>query len=239
MSGGSIAITGAAGGIGAALAEHFLHLGWRVTAIDTAPFPAALTAAAGFRAARADITDEDEIGAAIGAGPLDAMIANAAVTDLNHHEVTEMPAEVWRRVLRVNVDGAFLTARAAARAMRPSGRGNIVFVTSSLAFHAWAQAGDAPYSASKAAVEMLARVMACELAPHGINVNTLFPSVKIDTGFFAHLPAEERAALAPATILNAPAAHLAALPPGAATGRSLDQARWDADAAYRAEWGAP
>jgi len=60
----------------------------------------------------------------------------------------------------------------------------------------------------------------------------------IDTGFFAHWPEERRAALAAPSLLNATALHLAGLAPGAATGRSLDQERWERDAAYRADWGA-
>lgn len=233
-----IVITGAAGGIGAALAAHFAKLGWLVTAIDVAegsssqhwsivPFVA-------------DITDEAAMEAvfdkAVSTAPIDAVIANAAVTDLDHSHVVDMPYDVWRKVLQVNVNGAFMTARCAAQSMRRTGSGNIVFVTSSLARLSDAQAGDAPYCTSKAAVEMLTRVLAIELAPLDINVNTLFPSTIIDTGFFAHWTEAERARLAPATILNETAQFLATLPAGAATGHSLDQQRWDEDASYRAYW---
>lgn len=238
---GQIVITGAAGGIGAALAEHFLRLGRTVTGLDIAPFPDGLAQAPGFAGLHADIADEAAVEAALDAaaarGPIAALLANAAVTDLDHHDVLSLPYATWARVLRINVDGAFLTARGAARRMEG---GNIVFVTSSLALLSEAKANDAPYCTSKAAVEMLARVMALELAPKGINVNTLYPSAIVDTGFFAHwTEAERRRLLSPPTILNASAAFLADLAPGAATGRSLDQDRWDRDAAYRAEWGAP
>lgn len=233
-----IVITGAAGGIGAAMATHFATLGWRVTAIDVAEIPSVENAS--ITAITADITDEMAMEAAFdraaATAPIDAVIANAAVTDLDHHQAIDMPYDVWRKVLRVNVDGAFLTARAAARRMRRTGGGNIVFVTSSLARLSDAQAGDAPYCTSKAAVEMLTRVLAIELEPHRINVNTLFPSVIIDTGFFAHWPQEERAKLAPATLLNETATFLANLPAGAASGQSLDQQRWDDDPVYRAGW---
>lgn len=235
-----LVITGTAGGIGAALAGHFALRGWQVTGIDRAPPPAAQAELDGFAAETADITDETAMQAAFAqaaeSGPVSAVIANAAVTDLDHHQAIDMPYDVWRNVLRVNVDGAFLTARCAARHMRETGGGNIVFVTSSLARLTDAQAGDAPYCTSKAAVEMLARVLAIELAPHGINVNTLFPSVMIDTGFFAHWPEQKRAELAPASILTETAEFLVTLPIGAATGESLDQQRWDDDDAYRASW---
>lgn len=236
-----IVITGAAGGIGAALAAHFARNGWRVTAIDVAEMPSPERAS--ITPFVADITDEAAMGdifdKAASHAPIDAVIANAAVTDLDHSHVVDMPYEVWRKVLRVNIDGAFLTARGAARSMRRTGGGNLVFVTSSLARLSDAKAGDAPYCTSKAAVEMLARVLAIELAEDRINVNTLFPSTIIDTGFFAHWPEAERVKLAPPTILNETARFLATLPAGAATGRSLDQQRWEEDASYRKGWEEP
>ncbi len=235
-----IVITGAAGGIGAALTVHFLAQGWRVTGIDVKAVPGSPTAAPCLTGLTADITDESQMETAFrnaaAVAPIDAVIGNAAITDLAHHRAVDMPVEVWRRVLRVNVDGAFLTARYAARHVRETGGGNMVFVTSSLARLADAQAGDAPYCTSKAAVEMLARVLAIELTPDGINVNTLFPSVMIDTGFFAHWDEDRRSTLAPATLLDRTAEFLATLPAGAATGRSLDQQLWDDDPTYRATW---
>ena len=80
-------------------------------------------------------------------------------------------------------------------------------------------------------------LLALELAGTGVNVNTLFPSTKIDTGFFSTLNAAEKAELDPPTILNETALFLAGLVPGALTGHSLDQQRWDANASYRAEIG--
>jgi 3-oxoacyl-[acyl-carrier protein] reductase len=238
-----VVITGAAGGLGAALSRHFLGLGCQVTGLDRAELPADLIATPRFVAQQADIVDEAAMEAAMeeaaARGPLSAVVANAAVTDLEHHDTLKIPYEIWQRVLRVNVDGAFVTARSAARRMaQAGGGGNIVFVTSSLALLSEAREGDAPYCASKAAVEMLARVMAKEYAGYGINVNTVYPSVMIDTGFFSHWSASARAELAPPTVLNETVEHLAALRPGAVTGRSLDHERWGGDPAYRASWGA-
>lgn len=230
-----VVITGAAGGIGRAMAEGFLDAGWVVTGIDREP---GALGAAGYRHAIADITDEpafdDALGAAWAHEPVSAVFGNAALTDLDHLTATELPYERWQRILRVNVDGAFLTGRLAGRRMAAQGFGNIVFVTSSLAFIDHAKANDAPYCASKAAVEMFMRVLALELAPAGVNVNTLFPSVKIDTGFFAHLPEDERADLAGPDILNAASLALASMPPGLLTGASVDQERFDRDVGYRA-----
>ena len=238
-----IVITGTAGGIGAALARHFLNDDRRVTGIDRRPPPDDLAGRAGFRSFGADITDEARMAAAFdaawGVTPVGAVIANAAVTDPEHRRVIDLPSDTWCTVLRTNVDGAFVTGRLAAKRMARQGYGNIVFVTSSLGRLSDALAGDAPYCTSKAAVEMLARVMARELAADGVTVNTLFPSVKIDTGFFAHLPDAERHDLAPATILDATAKILVDLPAGGMTGRSLDQERWDRDGDYRAQWQRP
>ncbi|MDB5524758.1 MAG: family NAD(P)-dependent oxidoreductase [Rhizobium sp.] len=230
---GHVVITGAAGGIGHALADGFLKEGWRVTGIDLED---AAIAHPNYLHRRADITDEPWLATVFAEAAarmaIDAVIANAAVTDKDHRPALELDYAVWQQVLRINVDGAFLTARTAARHM-PDG-GNIMFVTSSLAFLEQAKANDAPYCASKSAVEMLMRILALELVPAGINVNSIFPSVKIDSGFFAHLDETERSDLARPDILNAAALFLASLEPGALTGVSVDQQRWDDDPDYRA-----
>ena len=229
-----VLITGAAGGIGSALAHHFAKSGWLVSGIDVG---ATGIDAPIYRHYQADVTDEPALSnifdTATRRAPLDAVIANAALTDLDHRLAVDLDYGTWQRIMRVNIDGAFLTGRLAARHMRGQGRGNIAFVTSSLAFLDQAKSNDAPYCASKSAVEMFARVLALEVAAEGINVNTLFPSVKIDTGFFAHLPEAERESLARPDLLNETAMFLASLAPGTLTGMSLDQQKWDDDGAYR------
>lgn len=233
MSQRHVVITGAAGGIGLALTEGFVASGWLVTGIDQLP----AQDRAAYRHEQADITDETALAAAFdrtwARQPVDAVVANAALTDLEHRPATELDYAVWQRIQRVNVDGGFLTARLAAQRMSPRRRGNIVFVTSSLAFLDQAKANDAPYCASKSAIEMLTRVMALELRGDGINVNSLFPSAMIDTGFFAHLSESERSRLERPDLLNRTAQFLAGLQPGALTGASLDQQRWDSDPAYQ------
>ncbi|GKY87407.1 SDR family oxidoreductase [Sinisalibacter aestuarii] len=233
-----VLITGTAGGIGLALAEAFLSAGWQVTGIDR---DQSALDRPGYSHSFCDITDETAMDSAfdeaMARAPLRAVIANAAVTDMAHHTVLEQDYATWRNVLDVNVNGAFVTARAGARRLAPVGSGNITFITSSLAFLNQAKANDGPYCASKSAVEMLMRVLALELTSSGVNVNTLFPSTKIATGFFAGASTEEQAELDPPTILNDTALFLANLTPGALTGHSLDQQRWDSDPAYRAELG--
>ena len=233
----AVLITGASQGIGAALADAFLAEGRQVVGVDLLPARVELSLRPNYRHAVADITDEsaldDTFEMAWSRGPVGTVFANAAVTDIEHRRAVDLDYVAWQRVLRVNVDGAFLTGRLAARHMIAQGFGNIVFVTSSLARLDQALPGDAPYCTSKAAVEMLARVLSLELAASGVNVNTLYPSVKVDTGFFAHLTADERRLLAGPDILNAAARFLAGLAPGELTGRSVDQDRWDRDEAYR------
>lgn len=102
--------------------------------------------------------------------------------------------EEWRRVLSVNLDGAFLTLRAAIRAIKAHGKGGAIVITAS-ASGLKAEEGIAAYGASKAGVMHLARIAAKECAPHGIRVNAIAPAgVKTpiwrDASFFADLVGE-------------------------------------------------
>ena len=233
VAGRVLLVTGAAGGIGAALARHLASLGARVAALDREPcldLPVELCL-------EADIGDADAVAVAVGRvaralGTIDGVVNNAAVTDLRHHRVRDLPLATWDDVFLVNARGSLAVTQAALRTMLPQRRGNIVFVTSSLGQPRGGIEGDAVYSASKAAVEMLSWVLARECREEGINVNTVYPSVKVDTGFFAHLPEAERAALAPPTLLDEPTAFLLGLPPRTLTGASISQQAWNDDPAY-------
>ncbi|MFF5212862.1 SDR family oxidoreductase [Streptosporangium sp. NPDC000396] len=86
----------------------------------------------------------------------------------------EMDFEQWRSVLAVDLDGAFLCAQRAARRMVASGRGGrIINITS--VHEEYPRVGAGPYCAAKGGLRMLSRVLALELAPHGITVNTVAP----------------------------------------------------------------
>jgi 3-oxoacyl-[acyl-carrier protein] reductase len=224
-------VTGAARGIGRAIARHLRERGHHVIGIDVAWHDRDHVDLA----LDADLTDPAQLARALTeAGPLDAVIANAAVTDTEHRPVVDLPIETWERVFAVNVTATVALVQRAVRAMRERGRGNVAIVTSSLGLWKGGIPGDAVYSASKAAIEAFAYVLSLETRDAGVNVNTVYPSVKVDTGFFAHASAEERAELHPATILDECAAFLAELPPGSLTGASLDQQAWDEDPSYRA-----
>ncbi len=236
LSGRRVLVTGAAGGIGAALVRALASLGARVAALDVKPcldVPAELCL-------DADIADPDAMAVAVARaqralGRLDALINNAAVTDARHHAVVDVPLATWEEVFRVNVRGSLVATRAALPGMLERRAGNVVFVTSSLGQPRGGVPGDAAYSASKAAVEALSWVLAQECRDAGVNVNTVYPSVRVDTGFFAHLGEEERRALARPTLLDEPVAFLAGLPAGTLTGMSLSQQAWDDDPAYANE----
>ena len=122
-----------------------------------------------------DVTDEDfnesVADAAVAEwGGVDVWIGNAGISPIVAGP-RETKASTWRKVLEVNLTGAFLGARAAARVMQPGGR--IVFTSSVLAERP--RAGLTAYSASKAGLVGMAKGLALDLAPAGITVNVVAP----------------------------------------------------------------
>lgn len=136
-------VTGAAGGIGRALALGFAAEGARIAVVDQKA-EAVNTVAEQIKAAGGvalplvvDVTDvagvPDSIARVHAAlGPVDILVNNAGMTDIKHRQVAELPLETWERILRVNVTGAFLCAQAVIPTMRQRRRGNIINVTSLL-----------------------------------------------------------------------------------------------------------
>jgi 3(or 17)beta-hydroxysteroid dehydrogenase len=125
---------------------------------------------------RLDVTQERDWEDAVGQvvsdwGALDVVVANAGVSF--GMPVTEMALEDWRKVMAVNLDGVFLGTKHAVRAMRSTGGGSIVIVSSVSGLKATPGAG--AYAASKAAVRLLAKSAALEYAKDGIRVNTVLP----------------------------------------------------------------
>lgn len=227
---GRVLVTGAGSGIGRSVARALRGRGHWVAGIDVAwPGRTGVDLAVD-----ADLTDPVALQAALERiGPLDAVVANAAITDLEHRLVVDQSMATWQRVFDVNVTATVDLVRRVLPGMLARGAGNVVVVTSSLGTWKGGVAGDAVYSASKAALEAFAYVAALESRGTGVNVNTVYPSVKVDTGFFHHLPADQRHDLHPATILDEPTAFLVELPPGRLSGVSLDQQAWSNDPDYR------
>jgi 3-oxoacyl-[acyl-carrier protein] reductase len=105
---------------------------------------------------------------------LDILVNNAgAPQGADRNEIEDVPVDAWDRVMGVNARGAFLMSRAAVPAMRQSGWGRIVSVSSKAAFRPGRRR--AAYAASKAAIVGLTTSLACDLAPYGITVNAVLP----------------------------------------------------------------
>jgi len=115
------------------------------------------------------------------AGPLDYALINAGIS--HGAKIEQESFEDWRRVLAINLDGAFLMLRAAMRAI--PGAGSIVLTSSASGIKA--APGTAAYGASKAALIQLARVAALEGAPRGLRVNAIAPG-GVDTPIWEQAP---------------------------------------------------
>jgi rhamnulose-1-phosphate aldolase/alcohol dehydrogenase len=174
-------VTGAARGIGRAIAERFAMEGAHVVLTDRDQDALQATAealrkackdAARVRAVAADVTRAEELAAAVtdavlAFGGLDILVCNAGF--LQAGPIDRIDPEAFARHFDVNVGGTFLAVREAVRVMKTAGRGAIVFNASKGAFAPTAD--NAAYASSKAAVAALARNLAVELGPHGIRVN--------------------------------------------------------------------
>jgi NAD(P)-dependent dehydrogenase (short-subunit alcohol dehydrogenase family) len=178
VAGKRVVITGASRGLGVVLAHAFSRAGASVALV--ARTEKGLKAVADMLAGPAlvlsgDVTDEDfneAVADAVAAewGGLDVWIANAGISPIVAGPRETAPA-VWRRVLDVNLTGAFLGARAAARVMGPGGR--LIFTGSVLGERP--REGLSAYGASKAGLVALAKGLALDLAPAGITVNVVAP----------------------------------------------------------------
>jgi NAD(P)-dependent dehydrogenase (short-subunit alcohol dehydrogenase family) len=174
-------ITGAARGIGRAVAQRLAADGARVAIIDVDGATAAADEIGGL-GLEADVADERALAAAFDHaagefGGLDVVVANAAIQlhgDDQRADRLDLP--VWRRTLDVNLTGAFLTVKYGARALLAAGGGAIVCVGSPAGHYGIAAGMDA-YSASKAGVFGLVRVAAIDYAAEGIRVNGVFPGI--------------------------------------------------------------
>ena len=205
-----VLITGGSRGIGAAAVRAFHAAGCRVAFCYEKNAAAAAALAdelPGVRAFAADVSDPGavaELFARVEAalGPPDVLVCNAGVAWQGL--LTDMTDADWRRVLDVDLSGAFYCCRAALPAMIRKKWGRVLLVSSM-----WGQVGgscEAAYSAAKAGLIGLGRALAKEVGPSGVTVNCVAPGV-VETDMMAGFSAADKAALAeetPAGRLGAP-----------------------------------
>ncbi len=174
-------VTGAARGIGAAIARRLAQDGCEIAAIDldasACDATLAEVAAAGRLgvAVSADVSDETAVAAAVAQvadrlGPPTVLVNNAGV--LRDRTLAKMTLDDWQTVIDVNLRSVFLTCRAVQPFMRAAQWGRIVNLSSTAALGAL---GEANYSAAKAGVQGLTKTLAIELGRHGVTVNAVAP----------------------------------------------------------------
>jgi NAD(P)-dependent dehydrogenase (short-subunit alcohol dehydrogenase family) len=174
-------ITGAARGIGRAIAERLVAEGARVALVDV-DADALGDVDGGALALQADVRDEDAIRDAVqfaanALGGLDVVVPNAAVQLVGSDDRADLlDRAVWDETVDVNLTGAFLTAKYGARALLAGGGGAIVFIASPAGTHGIAR-GLQAYSASKAGIVGLVRTMAADYAGAAIRVNGVLPGI--------------------------------------------------------------
>jgi 3-oxoacyl-[acyl-carrier protein] reductase len=185
VDGRVVLVTGAANGIGRAIARRFADAGSNVVAIDFKRDDLERSAeelrgtGAEVLALRCDVRDAAQIQAVVDEtvqrfGRLDVAVSNAAVYP--NTAVVDMDESEWDLVLDTNLKGSFLVSRAVARQMVRQGDGGKLCMIASGAY-ASARRGASHYSASKAGIVMLAKTLALELAEHRINVNVVSPGL--------------------------------------------------------------
>jgi NAD(P)-dependent dehydrogenase (short-subunit alcohol dehydrogenase family) len=222
VSGFGVIVTGGASGLGLAYGEALASHGARVTLIDLdeAGLDREVARLTGegleVRGALADVTDHAALDRAIDAaaeayGRLDVAFANAGIDPgvgfvgawaggqrprVDEGALERYGDERWNRVIDINLNGIFATARAAARHMRPRGFGRII-ITTSLAATKVEPAIGAAYMTAKAGARHLMHTIALELAAYGITANAIAPGFFVTNigGGHAHDP-EVQAAIA-------------------------------------------
>ena len=236
-------VTGAASGIGRAVARAFAVEGAAVHAVDVAADRLA-EVLEGLRvdglvasSSVADISDPADVERIVAqvldaSGRIDCLANIAGV--ISSEPVEEVSLAEWDRILGINLRGSFLCARAVVPVMKGQGSGSIINVSSRAG--AMGFAGMTAYCASKFGVEGLSRALAQELAPHGIAVNTITPGTPIHTAMSetTYSPEQRKIWQDPAVI--APAfVHLALQGPDGLNDRYVNA--WDLTEALRAEGG--
>lgn len=189
-------VTGAASGIGKACVEALLRRGAAVVGLDVNPFVGTLHRRPDYRGIICDLTDERTVRVALelvvrAYGGLDILVLNAGIFPKTA-AIAELTGEYWRRVMAINLDANLALLRECHPLLKLApNRGRIVVVGSKNV--SAPGPGAAAYSASKAAMNQLARVAALEWGVDGIRINTVHPNMVFDTGLWTPEVIEARA----------------------------------------------
>ena len=187
FSGEVALVTGAASGIGKACVEAFLKRGAAVVGLDRNPAIATLWQRPDFAGIACDLTDAEALDAALTEavkryGGIDMLVLNAGIFP-SSQPIQEIGRDTWRSTMAINVEASLLVMQACHGLMKASPRGGRIVVVGSKNVPAPGP-GAAAYSASKAALNQLARVAALEWGKDGIRVNSLHPNAVYDTALW-------------------------------------------------------
>jgi NAD(P)-dependent dehydrogenase (short-subunit alcohol dehydrogenase family) len=187
LSGQVSLVTGAARGIGQAIADHLAANGSRVIYADRDDAaPAAAKSPGAAVAMTMDVTDRGQIDAAIGRivetyGRLDILVNNAGINTWKHRvTIDEFPRDEWDRIVAVDLTGLYEVSQVAARVMRGQKSGRIINIASIVGLVPLRL--QCAFAAAKAGVINLTKAMALELGPHGILVNAIAPGSILTEG---------------------------------------------------------
>ena len=180
-------VTGAASGIGKACAEAFLKRGAAVVGLDRNPAIETLWKRLDVLGVTCDLTDSEAIRQALDAavrrfGGVDMLVLNAGIFP-SSQSIQDIAAESWRSAMAVNVEANLLVMQACHALLKLAPRGGRIVVIGSKNVPAPGP-GAAAYSASKAALNQLARVAALEWSKDGIRINSLHPNQVFDTALW-------------------------------------------------------
>ncbi|PDV98492.1 SDR family NAD(P)-dependent oxidoreductase, partial [Candidatus Viridilinea mediisalina] len=189
-------VTGAASGIGKACVESLMARGAAVVGLDINPAIEQLFERPDYLGIRCDVTSEAEMIAALEQiartfGGLDMLILNAGIFPASRR-VEAMPLAEWQRTMRINLDANLILMREAHAMLKLAPRRGRVVIIGSKNVPAPGP-GAAAYSASKAALNQLARVAALEWGEDGIRINSLHPNAVFDTGIWTEEVLQARA----------------------------------------------
>jgi NAD(P)-dependent dehydrogenase (short-subunit alcohol dehydrogenase family) len=232
-----VLVTGAAGGIGAAITKALVGAGHSVAAVDRdAEALSRLTASERIHPFLIDLSSESACREAVASavarfGRLDAVINNAGIgpsslrpdAEANLPRIEELTAEVWDRFFAINVRAPMLITQAAVPHMRQSGFGRVINNTTS--FRTMLRV--LPYGATKSALESMSAIWAEELKPDGITVNVLIPGGPTDTAFIADGAGWDRAKMLRPQIMGPPAVWLVSDEAAGYTGQRIIAAKWE------------